>query len=233
MSEPSQREETFFAHALVRQPLNGDRTMKTRNLKLLCLLLETVGIVALFLPFVWGYSPWKVLAESVQDPRSGAAEFWPFALPTFLTPFVWLQTLRSLFHRSFTRAELWLCAALVVLLMLVPLGFWLLKFLATGGWTLPSLALLFGPAPFAAGLLMTLKRKGVASQFLAPLSLRCAYIPNAVFCLVAFSEWGHDWKDLQVGAACVAATVILYLAEIVYLTRRGLKARPAVVPKTI
>jgi hypothetical protein len=122
---------------------------------------------------------------------------------------------------------------LVVLLMLVPLGFWLLKFLATGGWTLPSLALLFGPAPFAAGLLMTLKRKGVASQFLAPLSLRCAYIPNAVFCLVAFSEWGHDWKDLQVGAACVAATVILYLAEIVYLTRRGLKARPAVVPKTI
>ncbi|MGA2444522.1 MAG: hypothetical protein ABSG50_03705 [Opitutaceae bacterium] len=207
--------------------------MKTRNLKLLCLLLETVGIVALFLPFVWGYSPWKVLAESVQDPRSGAAEFWPFALPTFLTPFVWLQTLRSLFHRSLTRAELWLCAALVVLLMLVPLGFWLLKFLATGGWTLPSLALLFGPAPFAAGLLMTLKRKGVASQFLAPLSLRCAYIPNAVFCLVAFSEWGHDWKDLQVGAACVAATVILYLAEIVYLTRRGLKARPAVVPKTI
>lgn len=77
---------------------------------------------------------------------------------------------------------------------------------------------------------MTLKPKGVASQFLAPLSLRCAYIPNAVFCLVAFSNGGRDWNDLQVGAACVGATVLLYLAEIVYLTRQGLTTRPAVAP---
>jgi hypothetical protein len=200
--------------------------MKTRNLKLICLVLETVGIVALFLPVVWGYSPWTELASFVQNPSSAEGQFWFCAVPAFLALFVWLQTLRSFFHRPLTKPELWLCAALVVLLMLVPLGIWLLRFQATGGWTLPSLALLFGPALFGAGLLIILKRKGVASQFLAPLSLRCAYLPNAVFCLLFFSELGQDWKDLQVGAACVAATLLLYLAEIVYLARQGLKTRP-------
>ncbi len=204
--------------------------MKTRNVKLICLVLETVGIVALFLPCIWGVSPWAVLAKAVQDSSSAEGQFWFCAVPAFLAPFVWLLTLRSLFHRPLTRAELWLGAALVVLLMLVPLGFWLLRFQATGGWTLPSLALLFGPALLGAGLLIILKRKGVASQFLAPLSLRCAYLPNAVFCLLFFSELGQDWRDLQVGAACVGATVILYLAEIVYLTRQGLRARPTVAP---
>ena len=208
--------------------------MKTRNVKLVCLLLETVGIVALFLPFVWGYSPWEVLAETAQVPSSGAARFWPLALPAFLTPFVWLLTLRSLFHQPPTKPELWLCAALVGLLMLVPLVWWL--WLIVSSRSKPEtadrilLGLLFGLALFAAGLLMTVKRKGVASQFLAPLSLRCAYIPNAVFCLLSFSELGQDWKALQMGAACIVATVILYLAEIVYLTRQGLKARPTVAP---
>ena len=203
--------------------------MRTRNLKLVCLLLETVGIAALFLPFVWGYSPWTLLAETVQDPSSGAARFWPLALPAFLTPCVWLLTLRSLSPRPLSKPQLRLCVGLVVVLMLVPLVGWL--WLTASSRAKPdtvdriALGLLIGLVLFTAGLLTTLKRKGVASQFLAPLSLRCAYIPNAVFCLLSFSELGQDWKDLQVGAACVGATVILYLAEIVYLTSQGLTTR--------
>lgn len=203
--------------------------MKTRNLKLVCLVLETVGIVALFLPFVSGVSPWAALAWSVQHPR-WLADFilWPVALPAFLAAFVWLQTLRSLFRKPLTKPELWLCAALVVLLMLVPLVWWLWLMVSmrldVAEWRLP--ALLFGLALFAAGLLIMLKRKGVGFQFLAPLSLRCAFIPNAVYCLLLFSDGGKNWNDLQVGAACVGATVILYLAEIVYLARQGLKTRP-------
>jgi hypothetical protein len=203
--------------------------MKTRNLKLICLLLETIGIAALFLPFVWGYSPWIVLVGSVQDPGWGRDQLWPYALPGFVAPFACLQTLRSLFHQPLKKTELWLCLALVVLLMLVPLVFWLWLMVYGGGVSHLSrlLALLFGLALLAAGLLLTLKRKGVTSQFLAPLALRCAYVPNAVFCLLFFSEWGHDWKNLQVGAACVAATVLLYLAEVVCFTKQGLTARPA------
>ena len=202
--------------------------MKTRNPTLICLLLETVGIAALFLPFVLDYSPWKVLAESVQNRSLGADGAWPLALPAFLAIFVWLLTLRSLFHWPLRRAESWLHAGLAVPLMFVPLGFWLpLLEENANKWKLVLLAVLFfGLALSAAGLLLILSRKGTAFGFLAPLALRCAYIPNAVFCLLFFSGWGHNWGDLRVGAACVGATVVLYLAEIVYLTRQGLTARP-------
>jgi hypothetical protein len=206
--------------------------MKARNLKLICLLLETVGIFALFLPFYFEGSPWIVLAVFVRHLGSEVSgglppnPFMPLALPAFLAVFIWLQTLRSLFRKPLTKPELWLCIALVVLLMLVPLVWWLTdhELRDEAGWSL--LALLFGLALFAAGLLLMLKCRGVASQFLAPLALRCAYLPNAVFCLLLFSNGGRYWNDLHAGAACVGVTVVLYLAEIVYLTRQGLTTRP-------
>jgi hypothetical protein len=206
--------------------------MKTRNLKLVCLLLETVGIAALFLPFVLDFSPWRVLAESVQNRNSGADGAWPLALPAFLAFFVWLLTLRSLFNWPLRRAESWLHAGLAVPVMFVSTGFWLpLLEESANEWKLVLLVVLFlGLALSAAGLLLILRRRGTAFGLLAPLALRCAYIPNAVFCLLFFSRWGHDWSDLRVGAACVGATVILYLVEIVYLTKQGLTDRPATAP---
>jgi len=187
--------------------------MNTRNQKLVCLLLETVGVAALFLPFTFGHSPWGALQE-----------FWFFAVPALMAPVVLLQTLRSFFLRPLTKPELWLCAALVGLLMLVPLGLYAWDFQANNPTDCDQWPL-FLPALLVTGFFMTLKCRGVSAQFLAPLSLRCAYLPNAVYCLLGFSDWGRHWDELQVGAAFVGATAVLYLAEIVYFTRQGLKTR--------
>lgn len=202
--------------------------MKTRNLKLICLLLEAIGIVALFLPFWGGISPWKVLASAIKVVRSLDGDWWGFALPGFVAPLVWLQTLHSAFRESLPRWELRLSALLAALLALVPAGWWLRAWLVSPeSWILTIVALMLGLTLVAVGFLVTLKRKGVAFQLLAPLLLRCAYLPNAVTCLGFASAWGRAWGLFQVGAACVGATVILYLAEIVYLARQGLTARPA------
>jgi hypothetical protein len=194
--------------------------MKTRRLKLLCLALETVGIVALFLPFTDDHSPWGELVSSIFD----SFGFWPYALPAFVVLLVWAETLRSLFRKPPGKPELWLYALLAGLLSLVPLGFWSWSFVSDrGGLQLADslfLALLCGLTLFAAGSLAILKRKGVSFQVLAPLLLRCAYVPNAVACLVYFSSF-----RLQMGAAFIAVTVVLYLAEVVELTRRGWRER--------
>jgi hypothetical protein len=217
--------------------------MKTRNLKLVCLLLETVGIVALFLPFYSGVSPWNVLASAIGFVSSLDRGLWVFALPALVAPLVWLQTLHSAFRESLPRWELRLCVLLAALLAFVPAGWCLCAWLSSlvsevdelEKWILTIITLsLLGLSLAAVGFLVTLKRKGVVFQFLAPLVLRCAYLPNAVTCLVFFVCWGRiAWpfesesrRPLQVGAACVAATVLLYLAEIVYLTRQGVKTRP-------
>jgi hypothetical protein len=211
------------AHAVCRNTGEpGDRTMKTRRLKLFCLLLETAGIVALFLPFAYDLSPWRVLVNTV---RSELFALWPYALPAFVAVLVWMETLRSLSQRPSGKSELRFYTLLAGLLTLVPLGFWPWTLVSGGGgleladWIF--LALLFGLTLFAAGLLAILKRKGVSFQVLAPLLLRCAYVPNAVACLVYFSRF-----PLQRGAALVAVTVVLYLAEVVDFTRRGWRARP-------
>jgi hypothetical protein len=195
--------------------------MKTRRLKLLCLALETVGIVALFLPFTNDHSPWSELVNTIFD----SFGFWPYALPAFVALLVWVETLRSLSRKPPGKPELWLYALLAGLLSLVPLGFWSWSFVSDrGGLQLADsifLALLFGLTLFGGGLLAILKRKGVSFQVLAPLLLRCAYVPNAVACLVHFSSF-----RLQMGAVSVVVTVAVYLAEVVELTRRGWRARP-------
>ena len=194
--------------------------MKTRRLKLLCLALETAGIVALFLPFTDDHSPWSELMNTIFD----SFGFWPYALPAFVSLLVWVETLRSLSQKPPGKPELWFYALLAGLLSLVPLGFWLCSFISDkGGLQLGDsifLALLFGLTLFAVGSLAILKGKGVSFQVLAPLLLRCAYVPNAVACLVYFSRF-----RLQMGAAFVAVTVVLYLAEIVELTKLGWRAR--------
>lgn len=207
------------------EPINS-HPMNTRNLKLICLVLETIGIAALFLPFVLDFSPIGALRWSW--------EYWPFVSPALIAPFVCLQTLRSLYPPLLTKLEQWVCAAAVGLLMLAPLAFLLWQAVSShrGGVAVESIPIgvLLGLALFAAGLLLKLKRTGVASQFLAPLALRCAYVPNAVFCLAVFSSWGRRGEDLGMGAACVGATVVIYLAEIVYLAKQGLTARRAAAP---
>ena len=201
--------------------------MKTRQMKLLCLLIEFVGIAALLLPFTSGKSPWREIGGFLPWKFGW---FWPLALPASLAPFVCLQTLRSLFPPPLTKLELRLCTGLVGLLALFPLSLFWWEAVQSNGpaeWEkIIRLWLLFGSALVVAGLLLTLKLRGVSAQFLVPIELRGSYIPGAVYGLLIFSEMGTDWNLLEVGAAFVGATVLLYLVEIVHLTRQGLKSRP-------
>ena len=206
--------------------------MKSRHQKLTCLLLETVGIAALFLPLTGGASPWGELRGFW---HFSFGPFWILALPALIAPMVFLQSLRSLSSRPLTQADLWLCAVLVGLLALFPLSLYWWEAVQSNGstdWDGMILAeLLFGSALLVAGLLLTLSRRGVSAQFLAPLALRGAYFPNAVFGLMFFSDLGASWNLLDCGAACVAATMGLYLVEGVFLVRQGLKDRPAADPE--
>lgn len=186
------------------------------------------GIVALFLPFSTSTSPWEALSPDLG--------YGYFAMPAFLAGFVWLLTLRSLLPMRLTRPELWLCTALSVLGIMIPVSFWSWNIFAgqnssampVGMWIYLIMLALLSTAGL--GFLMLVRRLRLHPDYAAPSALRCGYLPNAIHCLYLFSGLTQEPDDLwryrlEIGAVLVAVTVVLYPVEMGHFTRQGLRAR--------
>ena len=189
-------------------------------------MLETIGIVALFLPFSASTSPWEALSDS---------GLRYLAMPAFLAGFVWLLTLRSLLPMRLTRPELWLCIALSALGIMIPVLLWFWNIFAGQNWWAMQLhewihlIMLTLLSTAGLGFLILVGRLRLHPDYAAPASLRCGYLPNAIGCLYLFSDFTQELYDLfrylEIGAVLVAATVVLYLVEMGHFTRQGLRAR--------
>jgi hypothetical protein len=68
-------------------------------------------------------------------------------------------------------------------------------------------------------------RKRVSGEAVAEAFLLGGYLPNALFCLVAF---GWEWKHLGVGAYLIAVVCVGYAVAIVLLSRRRLDDVPSI-----
>lgn len=203
----------------------------TRKAKMAGLLLGSVGVVALFLPFTFSTSPCEALKY---------AEARHLALPAFLVALVWLLTLRSLLRFQLTRPELACCYVLATLAIMIPfvLPVWTVPATETPSplqfrdWVYFALLGLLSLAGL--GLLAWAQRR-LQPEYTAPVALRCGYLPNAISCLFVFSGLLREQDTielfgLQIGAAVVAGIVVLYLGEIVFLLYHGQQVRFASCP---
>jgi len=211
--------------------------MKVTRLQIGFLVLELLGVVALFLPFTQGVSPWNFIIDNFNRQLWTTAS-WPFALPAFLALAVWLFSLRGLFPKPLTKVGHWSMIIFAILGWIIPLFFmFCVAFsmlheclrdvvISARDWRMcfvsPQLLHFVVPVLLA----LTVFRK-LPLTLAAPVVLRFGYLPNAVFSLYVFSDEFRNVEQLQVGAAFVAATVVLYVLEIVYFTRRGLKQNTA------
>jgi len=201
--------------------------MKVTRLQICFLVLELLGVVALFLPFTCGISPWDSVAMSVRD-----REFlgpWVIGITLFLALVVWLFGLRSLLPKPPTKAGNWRMIILAILGLAIPFVFWLIVFFSSSTEERRLFVVLVSLYLFIPVVLTLAVRRKLSFTTAAPVALRCAYLLHAMAMLYCWSGEFTRVSDLQIGAAFVAATVVLYLVEIVYFTRQGLKQRLAVV----
>ncbi len=168
----------------------------------LLMFASLVGIVAFFLPFAYDTSPFEAIHM---------ADVWWLGVP-FLVPFVAVGLRASEMRRGTAGPGLrrfvlgWSLATLLITLSLYvnmvkewpsALGEWIV-FLIPG-------------AGFLAAALIWRRHRHTATMghWLPYLALRLAYLPNAVFCLVAFGN-----ENAEVGAYLVLATTLVYAADV-------------------
>lgn len=170
-----------------------------RTTALLALVVSAVGTVALFLPFTFDVSPLSGLQDHDR--------VWMLAVPFFLAPVMLYMALRLSTAGAISPVERRVAGALSLAVVLLTASFYVLPS-ENDKWPSSELEWTSFIAPLVlfvveAGLLWRLRRR-VSPDLFALAALVCAYLPNAVLCLIAF---GDDW---QVGAHVTLATVMAY-----------------------
>jgi hypothetical protein len=174
------------------------------RLQIALAVLGCVGVLTPFLPFTWSRSPLDVFV--------GVATV--IAAPFFLSILVSIVSVRVAVFERFSRIEAvasWI-AAIVMSGATAAFGGLLL---ADGN--LPHIkfwiALASCEVILVAGiaLVVRLRLRRAPSPSAALTGMQCAYIANAVFCLIVF------WPEWQIGAIFAAATVVLYAFHVVLL----------------
>jgi uncharacterized membrane protein YkvI len=183
------------------------------------LIIWLVSIVAVFLPFAVGTSPFDAVTLRVPGNQGN----WWHALvgaPFFLAfPMVWLR-LRALFSNRLStpagRRVLWIVAALSVFGTIAVETPFLLHLAGTSEWQrLAVLTLGFGIV-IVSGILLYLRRRSMPPTSACLAALNAAYLANAALCLVVYSD-APDPFSAKTGWY---VTVVLFwpiLAELIWL----------------
>lgn len=172
------------------------------------------GVAALFLPFAGGVSPMAAAVDS---------DFFRYALPFFLAPFVSAATCRWAMSGGFARREAMLAYVLSGASILGTLSLY-------AGWEYPpdglqnQLALALPIAVLIVGGIVWRRMRraaGPTREYAPALALQLAYLSNAALCLVGF--YGEDLfsNGWGVGAWVVLWTCLAYLCQIGLVRRLG------------
>lgn len=161
-------------------------------------VLEIPGLLVLFLPFTWGYSPCDVLGEP------GFEELHVMAGVAFLAVPILASTVRQLVAGPLSKAEARiayglalsaLVASVVVAITLFDVDFWIVS---VSTWT---------AALVVAAVCAFNVRKRVPHAVNAHVCLLLAYLPNAIMAVVAFGD------DLEMGGYVCLVAMAGHVAE--------------------
>ena len=201
--------------------------MNSNKSRWLLSLLELTGVAAIFLPFAFHTSPWDVVIAVVSLYHFGRnSEFLLLAVPFFLAAIISALSFLDLAGKRLPGKLAW---SITILGLIAGPGLTDYFDVATvlkggtpkdSGWVyfgilVPLLCVL----PFGLALLGKLKKYPATA--VAHATLRAGYLPNAVLCLVGFSDQFTNLTDLQIGAAFAAATVVLYVVQGGIIVARG------------
>jgi hypothetical protein len=172
-------------------------------------VIGAAGIVALFLPFAYDYSP--VRAMFFDD---WFAEVWPLGAPFFLSIPVTLASARLILFGPLSRVER--LAAYASSVAAAAVTIWLVMTWVSSDSSLlvtDWIAVAVPLTTLAAGgaMLVHLRRNPrweVANPILA---MQLAYLANALMCFIMFSG------NLQVGAFAAVATTVAYVLQVVLI----------------
>ena len=199
--------------------------MKSVKLAVTFLVLELLGIVALFLPFTHGTSPWKAAGMIDVHSIKDSAGMLVIVSPFFYSLPILGLSLRLFFRKPLKPIEVWgayslgiLGSSAISIMLIVEIsrcGFDRNWGLEIGTFVLSVLTIL--------GLVLAVNKR-MPRNHLAQIALRCGYFVSAFSCLGGFSDGFERIGDLEIGAGFVAATIILYLIEVVYFSWQGFKS---------
>lgn len=171
------------------------------------------GIVALFLPFAFGYSP----ADTAFDPG-----FCLLAIPFFLSILNTAASVRWVVAGSFSRLERAAAYIISAAGAGATLSFWVSGLLAQWNdpfsrpseWLELCVAVSFSLAPLLGGIYALIRnsRAGRLKEFNPVMAIQVAYLYNAESCLMLF------WGDWDVGAYCVLVTAASFLLQIILVS---------------
>jgi hypothetical protein len=185
----------------------------------IALIISLVAIVAVFLPFAVGTSPFDAVTLRVPGNQGN----WWHALvgaPFFLAfPMVWLR-LRALFSKRLStpagRRVLWIVATLSVFGTVAVETPFLLHLAGTSEWQRLSVLTLGFGIVIASGILLYVRRGSMPPTSACVAALNAAYLANAALCLVVYSDAPGPFSS-KTGWY---VTVVLFwpiLAELIWL----------------
>jgi len=196
------------------------------------LLLSLLGTAALFLPFTFSTSPFDVASEVASAFLKGKltreSALLLLAAPFFLSIPILIWQVRKLVTDRLTTGEIaaaYVLSTTAMLPIAVGLG------VVTFSWVreLPGSRYEFGIGMALAVVLWLLlianvllllrnRRARVSSEPTAEAFLLGGYLPNAIYCLLLFGQFGR--RELQIGAYLITVVSIGYLSAIVLLSRQ-------------
>ncbi len=186
-------------------------------MKLLYPILTIPGVVALFLSFTYSTSPWDVIREEVftRDSSSRLQLFY-VSFPFFLSIPICLWSIRILFNNQLSKAEI-VTAYLLATFALISNLFITIPAIdeLEEIYDILTLFITWISVLFSILIVANNMRRLVPQVINVPISLHLAYLPNAIFCLLVFSDDG----GLEKGAYLVIFTSIVYIAKIVSLAK--------------
>lgn len=176
------------------------------------LVLGTIGVASPFLPFAYSTSPLEVIVKAGDFLVSPLIVL--LAMPFFLAPLALVVSLRVLVLDRFTVADAlvaWISSVAMTAATLCATVWPIVSraALQAGDWVVIAVGWIAIAAGI--GLLRHCVRRGLPPAGITLISMQCAYIANAVFCLGVF------WSDWQVGAFVSATAVAAFAAHIAML----------------
>ena len=195
------------------QPVKGQQASNMRTYLLLILRIPSIAL--LFLPYTPYTSPWATVSTK-----------WDHGLVLlggsfFLSIPILIAQTRVFLKRPFSKGERAIyrglaCAALAAGFAYLGLG------IRESGFSQEDIPMAFiWGIPYAVAIwVMILSAKKLNPNESAAVMLQAAWLPNAIWCAIAF--WGNKLfpNGWQIGAYLAAFTIVLYTVEITLSMRR-------------
>ena len=199
---------------------NRNGGMRLSRLNFILALAGTTGIISLFLPFTVDVTPWMALSDSYM---------WKLGTPAFLTIPVTAAYLRLHYRGPFSVVEKWSLYAMALASAFITL--WVI-FMEVGfvpdwkEWFYSLVALL---VMIAGTMILVSGAKKGRSVVNPVLAVQTAYLANCLMCLLAFFPTNEGLLDFtwQAGAWLSLVTALVYLAQILLITKQLTPVKPA------